>query len=187
MVFFNCLLTWVISSYYCQMRTNHFILSYFLFLDFGPSKEFPHCIEFLEKTTPKIKCNKMKWSAHKAFYLNFVMGRILSKKQIEEFLNYFKVNCWFLWLIPYSFNSNYLSNMSSHSSNERHCSLCHIVTKYRKESQKIIENAKINCSLNKQVSFTSTPICETPQGKEFYRSNNVRPLALGNQLFFAKN
>ena len=76
--------------------------------------------------------------------------------------------------------------MSSHSSNERHCSLCHIVTKYRKESQKIIENAKINRSLNKQVSFTSTPICETPQGKEFYRSNNVRPLALGNQLFFLK-
>ena len=147
---------------------------------------FNPCVYKKSSKTLKIKPNKMKLRVQIALYL-FVLGRILSKEQIEEFLNYFKVNCWFLWLIPYSFNSNYLSNMSSHSSNERHCSLCHIVTKYRKESQKIIENAKINYSLNKQVSFTSTPICETPQGKEFYRSNNVWPLALENQLFFSKS
>ena len=51
-------------------------------------------------------------------------------------------------------------------SNERHCSLCHTVAKYRKEAQKMIENVKMNLSPddNKQVSFKSTPICETPQG-----------------------
>ena len=61
--------------------------------------------------------------------------------------------------------------MNSPLSNEKHCYLCHTVTKYRKEAQKIIENFRMNRSDLKQVSFKSTPICETPQGKEFYRFN----------------
>ena len=56
--------------------------------------------------------------------------------------------------------------MNSSLSNGKHCSLCHTITKYRREVQKIIESVKMNCSSHdkKQVSFKSTPICESPQG-----------------------